>query len=164
MPGADKKWDSNAERDLCLAIIMGNQESEKARHNWPRVHTLMTNLGHSFTKDAISQHFTKTIMREFKARHSGADCAVTASPTSASKKRATPRKRVIKPKAMIDANEDEDDEKHLEGLQTPSKKIKTESLAIKSEDDASCGRERSITVHDAEQEQEFGDWMDKFDH
>lgn len=54
MPGGDKKWDISAERDLCLAIILGNAETEKPRHNWPRVHSFMGELGYDFTKDAIS--------------------------------------------------------------------------------------------------------------
>ena len=54
MPPAEKKWDANAERDLCVAIIMGAQDGERMRYNWPKVHSSMEALGYGFTKDAIS--------------------------------------------------------------------------------------------------------------
>jgi hypothetical protein len=54
MPPSEKKWDANAERDLCVAVIMGAQDGERMRFNWPKVHASMAALGYSFTKDAIS--------------------------------------------------------------------------------------------------------------
>lgn len=54
MPPAEKKWDANAERDLCVAIIMGSADGDRLRYNWPKVHSSMEALGYSFTKDAIS--------------------------------------------------------------------------------------------------------------
>lgn len=54
MPGGDKKWDVAAERDLCVAVILGNQETDRARYNWPKVHAFMDGLGYGFTRDAIS--------------------------------------------------------------------------------------------------------------
>lgn len=54
MPPAEKKWDANAERDLCVAVIMGAQDGDRMRYNWPKVHSAMEALGYSFTKDAIS--------------------------------------------------------------------------------------------------------------
>lgn len=54
MPPTEKKWDANAERDLCVAIIMGAQDGERMRYNWPKVHSSMEALGYGFTKDAIS--------------------------------------------------------------------------------------------------------------
>lgn len=53
MAAGDKKWDAAAERDLCVAIIMGNQEG-RTNYNWPKVHAFLTKLGYKFTKDAIS--------------------------------------------------------------------------------------------------------------
>lgn len=55
MPGAaDKKWDASVERDLCIAMIHGNQDiSDRVKHNWARIATFMTNMGYTFTKDAI---------------------------------------------------------------------------------------------------------------
>ncbi len=52
MAAGDKKWDAAAERDLCVAIIMGNQEG-RTNYNWPKVHAFLTKLGYKFTKDAI---------------------------------------------------------------------------------------------------------------
>lgn len=54
MPATDKKWDAAAERDLCVAIIMGNQETDRVRYNWAKVHSLMEGYGYPFSKDAIS--------------------------------------------------------------------------------------------------------------
>ena len=54
MAKADKKWDASAERDLCVSIIMGNQENDRIRHNWPKVHDEMEKLGYEFTKEAVS--------------------------------------------------------------------------------------------------------------
>ena len=54
MPEASKKWDVAAERDLCMAMIVGGQDSERIKYNWPAVHAFMTTLGYNFTKDAIS--------------------------------------------------------------------------------------------------------------
>jgi hypothetical protein len=50
----DKKWDDSAERDLCVAIILGNQDNTKGRQNWPRIAEIMDGLGYSFSKDAMS--------------------------------------------------------------------------------------------------------------
>lgn len=53
MPGGDKKWDPVAERDLCIAVFLGNSDN-KIRFNWPKVVSIMEGLGYNFTKDAIS--------------------------------------------------------------------------------------------------------------
>lgn len=54
MPGNEKKWDIAAERDLCVAVIAGNQDTERPRHNWPKIHNFMDKLGYGFSKEAIS--------------------------------------------------------------------------------------------------------------
>lgn len=54
MAPVEKKWDDSAERDLCVAIIQANQDGAKKTYNWPRVEEIMTTLGHTFTKDAMS--------------------------------------------------------------------------------------------------------------
>ncbi|KAG5946054.1 hypothetical protein E4U53_006643 [Claviceps sorghi] len=66
MPSS-KKWEIAAEMDLCMAIILTGGSA--STYKWPEIHTIMCQLGHTFTKDAISQHFTKCILRGFKARH-----------------------------------------------------------------------------------------------
>ena len=58
MAGGDKKWDISTERDLCVAIILGNAENDRVRHNWPKIFAFMSQLGYGFTKDAISYVFT----------------------------------------------------------------------------------------------------------
>ncbi|KAH7157066.1 hypothetical protein EDB81DRAFT_945425 [Dactylonectria macrodidyma] len=167
MPGNEKRWHANAERDLCLAIILGNQETERPRHNWPRVHAILNDLGYSFTQDAISQHFTKTVMRDFKIRHgkgAGQDPgSATSTPQKATpQKRRTPSKRA-KSKAMVNEDGKDDDDAVME---TPSKKIKREldvkSISrIKSEHGSSPSRERSVTAQVGEAQ--FQAWDDAGD-
>ncbi|KAF7542870.1 hypothetical protein G7Z17_g11207 [Cylindrodendrum hubeiense] len=162
MPGNEKRWHANAERDLCLAIILGNQETDRARHNWPKVHSIMNDLDYTFTQDAISQHFTKTVMRDFKVRHGKS--GTKSTPTSTSKK-ATPQKRrstAKQPKSMTMANQGDDEMDDDEVLETPTKKIKcdtgTKALRrIKTENAGSPGRERSATVQD--NEAEYQAWL-----
>ncbi|KAM3504560.1 hypothetical protein MY10362_003478 [Beauveria mimosiformis] len=86
--GAVKKWDGNAERDLCLAMMLGGTESDKFRPDWNSTHKMMNDLGYNFTKDAINQRWSKTILKEFKSRHPDADLASPAPPT-----KMTPTKR-----------------------------------------------------------------------
>ncbi|OAA43788.1 hypothetical protein NOR_04363 [Metarhizium rileyi] len=62
-----KKWDIRAELDLCMAVIQTGGSTSS--YKWPAIHEIMRQLGHDFTKDAVSQHFTKVILRDFKARH-----------------------------------------------------------------------------------------------
>ncbi|EHK24471.1 uncharacterized protein TRIVIDRAFT_219926 [Trichoderma virens Gv29-8] len=141
MAPQEKKWDDAAERDLCVAIIQGNQEGTKVRYNWPRVEEIMTSLGHSFTRDAMSQHFSKTIMKEFHARHPKDDTTETP-PASATKpktprKTATPSKKRGKKGAKAQAPEvDDQTDDDLELDATPSKKVKKEdkSATLKKEE------------------------------
>ncbi|KAL6698926.1 hypothetical protein J3F84DRAFT_405857 [Trichoderma pleuroticola] len=145
MAPVEKKWDDSAERDLCVAIIMGNQDGTKARYNWPRVEEIMTGLGHAFTKDAMSQHFSKTILKEFRARHPEGD--ITATPPASATKPKTPRKSATPSKKRTkkgtkgqapDAEDQEDDD--IEA--TPSKKAKKEDKAAtlkKEEADSQSG-------------------------
>ncbi|KAL7795248.1 hypothetical protein V8C37DRAFT_48323 [Trichoderma ceciliae] len=147
MAPQDKKWDDSAERDLCVAIILGNQELAKGRHNWPRISEIMNSLGYSFSKDAMSQHFTKTIMREFRARHTTAG-ATDSPPLSARKSKAagkatTPSKKRTKKSTLeasgakgllTDIGDEEDDD--FEFNSTPSKRVKKEDkgMALKREE------------------------------
>ncbi|KAL6809039.1 hypothetical protein GGI42DRAFT_350524 [Trichoderma sp. SZMC 28013] len=143
MAPLEKKWDDSAERDLCVAIIMGNQDGTKTRYNWPRVEEIMNGLGHTFTKDAMSQHFSKTILKEFRARHPESD--TTATPPASATKPKTPRKSATPSKKRTkkgakgqDAEDQEDDD--LEA--TPSKKAKKEDKAAtlkKEEADSQSG-------------------------
>ncbi|RGP66838.1 hypothetical protein FLONG3_8710 [Fusarium longipes] len=154
MPPTEKKWDANAERDLCVAIIMGAQDGERMRYNWPKVHSSMETLGYSFTKDAISQHFSKTIMREFKGRHG--EGPVNSSPAPAPKK--TPRKRATPAKRdKKKAESDEDDEDTVESPLPKKMKRKKEEV----DEDVKVGkieeeRERSATP---ENDPRFEKWL-----
>ncbi|KAM0247367.1 hypothetical protein ACHAQJ_009875 [Trichoderma viride] len=162
MAPQDKKWDDSAERDLCVALILGNQETGKSRLNWPRTAEIMDGLGYSFTKDAMSQHFTKTIMKEFNARHNST--ATTDSPPlsarkpkAAGKKAATtPSKKRTKKSAqdtpktkgqLPDMGDDKDDDFDYDT--TPCKKVKKEekSTVLKKEEDTTT---KTATVDNEE--------------
>ncbi|KAF7559718.1 hypothetical protein G7046_g4428 [Stylonectria norvegica] len=154
MPGPEKKWDIVAERDLCVAIILGNQDGDRARHNWPNVHNVMDKLGYHFTKDAISQHYTKVIMKDFKGRHGGdivkgsrAGTPVETPTGTPRKATATPRKRTpAKRSKIVDQLESEDEDEEPD-----AKRIKAETsdlLSVKTEQEAPRHRERSATVLD----------------
>ncbi|KAJ4262666.1 hypothetical protein NW757_000918 [Fusarium falciforme] len=164
MPPAEKKWDANAERDLCVAVIMGAQDGDRMRYNWPKVHSAMEALGYSFTKDAISQHFSKSIMRDFKARHgettNGSASTPNSVPKKASRKRATPAKGRKKKAA---SEEDDDDETNDPFVDSPlAKKVKRmqedEEKDVKPDDLGDRKRERSATA--ASHEARFEAWLE----
>ncbi|KAK1245313.1 hypothetical protein MKX08_004942 [Trichoderma sp. CBMAI-0020] len=141
MAPQEKKWDDAAERDLCISMIYCNTESGKVRQNWPRIEEVMKGLGYAFTKDAMSQHYSKTIMKEFKARHpdiTATSLTETPSPANARKTKAaaakadgaasTPsKKRAKKSAATVPKDEDGDDDTELDA--TPSKRAKKEDKA-----------------------------------
>ncbi|KAM0191988.1 hypothetical protein ACHAPA_003071 [Fusarium lateritium] len=158
MPPAEKKWDANAERDLCVAIIMGSADGDRLRYNWPKVHSSMEALGYSFTKDAISQHFSKSIMRDFKGRHGDVSSSNSPAPApkkTTTRKRATPRKK----KAASEDDEDDVDESPA------AKKMKRKKEEEEDEDDHKTGhsntarnqRERSVTA--AAADAKFDNWL-----
>ncbi|KAJ4316439.1 hypothetical protein N0V84_007877 [Fusarium piperis] len=166
MPPAEKKWDANAERDLCVAVIMGAQDGERMRYNWPKVHSAMEALGYSFTKDAISQHFSKSIMRDFKARHGDATNGGASTPTSVPKKASSTRKRATaakgRKKKVVSDEDDDDDETNNPFADSPlAKKVKRmqedEEKDVKPNDLGNRKRERSATA--ASQEARFEDWL-----
>ncbi|PTB67511.1 hypothetical protein BBK36DRAFT_1196923 [Trichoderma citrinoviride] len=138
MAPQEKKWTDAAERDLCMAILYGNQ----SRYDWARVTKIMDGLGYDFTKDAMSQHFTKTILKKFKAlcpESVTADIDATP-PASATKPKATPRKTASTPrkrtkKAAEDNSNNNDDEVDDEMAPdaTPTKKQKKEDKVKKEE-------------------------------
>lgn len=56
-----KKWGFAEERDLAMAIILSKEApfkdgtpSKSPTVEWAKVATMMTTLGHTFTKDAMS--------------------------------------------------------------------------------------------------------------
>ncbi|KAH7192330.1 uncharacterized protein B0J16DRAFT_411060 [Fusarium flagelliforme] len=160
MPPAEKKWDANAERDLCVAIIMGAQDGERMRYNWPKVHSSMEALGYGFTKDAISQHFSKTIMREFKNRHGEPSANDSPAPTPTPKK--TPRKRATPAKGRKKKVES-DDEDYEVAVESPlAKKMKRKKeeedkdVKMGNIDSTEGGRDSSTTP---EGDDKFGKWL-----
>ncbi|KAM0427327.1 hypothetical protein ACHAPT_007762 [Fusarium lateritium] len=161
MPPAEKKWDANAERDLCVAVIMGAQEGDRMRYNWPKVHSAMEALGYSFTKDAISQHFSKSIMRDFKSRHGEASNGNTPTPSSAPKKvrkRAAPAKGRKKKAVSEDDDDDEASDPFADSpLAKKMKRMQDDERDVKPEELADSKRERSATA--PSQDAKFEAWV-----
>ncbi|KAL7821430.1 hypothetical protein V8C44DRAFT_362914 [Trichoderma aethiopicum] len=142
MAPQEKKWTDAAERDLCVSIIYSHQ----SRYDWSRVTTIMEGLGYTFTKDAMTQHLSKSILRAFKDRCSDEVIAAAEAtpPASATKPKATPRKGTAStprkrtkngvkgPAGDNNNNDDEvDDEMALDA--TPTKKLKKEDKVKKEE-------------------------------
>ncbi|KAL7937482.1 hypothetical protein V8C35DRAFT_331231 [Trichoderma chlorosporum] len=134
MAPAEKKWDDTAERDLCVAMIQASQDGTKVRYNWPKVEDIMNGLGYSFTRDAMSQHYTKTIMKEFNARNPKDESADTPPPSATKpktpRKTATPSKKRTKKGAKgqaPEADDQQDDDVDMD--ESPTKKVKKEDKA-----------------------------------
>ncbi|RCI15877.1 hypothetical protein L249_2383 [Ophiocordyceps polyrhachis-furcata BCC 54312] len=145
MGNGEKKWDATAERDLCISIIMSISNEGKASYNWPRVTTSMEALGHGFTKDAMSQHFSKVICKDFKNRR-GEMPPESTTPSAT----ATPRKRKPAALKLIDENGegggDVDDDANV----TPSKAAaatprKRKSAKLAADDGAADVGEAGVT-------------------
>ncbi|KAJ6441955.1 C-myc promoter-binding protein [Purpureocillium lavendulum] len=175
MAVGEKKWDAAAERDLCVAIIMGNQEG-RTNYNWPKVHAFLTQLGYKFTKDAISQHFTKVVMKDFKQRHgdepskSGASTpkkpgtpraastpAKRKTPASAKSAKSFKSAEFISPEDDDDCDDDDDSDVPL----VQAKRVKTEQAAkspcVKDEPVATRARSETVRPDDAA----FQAWLEK---
>ncbi|KAL7766205.1 hypothetical protein ACKLNR_004121 [Fusarium oxysporum f. sp. zingiberi] len=160
MPPSEKKWDANAERDLCVAVIMGAQDGERMRFNWPKVHASMATLGYSFTKDAISQHFSKSIMRDFKGRHGDPS---TSTPTATPKKGTTRRKRSTPAKKKIEILDEEDDDAETMVESPVHKKMKHKNEDEDEDEDlkTSVGFQGKSggSLSAAEKEAKFENWL-----
>ncbi|OAQ99878.1 hypothetical protein LLEC1_03658, partial [Akanthomyces lecanii] len=98
---AVKKWTPDAERDLCLAMLMSNGGVSP---DWNATHGMMTAMGYEFTKDAMNQRWSKTLMKDFKARHKDIDFA---SPKKTPAKRKKAAETVVAAAAEAEAAIDE---------------------------------------------------------
>ncbi|KAG7417590.1 hypothetical protein ACKAV7_002517 [Fusarium commune] len=156
MPPSEKKWDANAERDLCVAVIMGAQDGERMRFNWPKVHASMAALGYSFTKDAISQHFSKSIMRDFKGRHGDPS---TSTPTATPKKAATRRKRSTPAKKKIEILDGEDDDAETMVESPVHKKMKHKNGDEDLKTSVGVQGKSGGSLSAAEKEAKFENWL-----
>ncbi|KAI1010346.1 hypothetical protein LB503_005460 [Fusarium chuoi] len=162
MPPSEKKWDANAERDLCVAVIMGAQDGERMRFNWPKVHASMATLGYSFTKDAISQHFSKSIMRDFKGRHGD---PANSTPTATPKKAATRRKRSTPAKKKFEMLDEEDDDAETMVGSPVHKKMKHKDEDDEEDLKTSVGIQGKPggSLSPAEKEAKFENWLANVD-
>jgi hypothetical protein len=100
-----------------------------------------------------SQHYSKTIMKDFKARHpniTATSLTETPSPASARKTKAaagkangasTPSKKRTKKSAAVVSKDDEEDDTELDA--TPSKRVKKEEKAapVKKEEKATPAKD-----------------------
>ncbi|PHH70003.1 hypothetical protein CDD80_6319 [Ophiocordyceps camponoti-rufipedis] len=124
MAPGEKKWDAAAERDLCIALFYAANEGGRVTTNWPVVSTIMERLGYTFTKEALSQHWSKTILKDFKVR-------VGDLPETP---KATPRKR--KAKTVAEDGQDAVDTPKKSAKKGPSTPREKKS-AVKAEETSS---------------------------
>ncbi|CAG9979483.1 unnamed protein product [Clonostachys byssicola] len=126
MPGAEKKWGPLEERDLAMAVIL-TQHGERPKYDWVRIQEMMEAWGYTFSRDAITQRWSKKIMKDFKERH-GADAVKSGPPNSAATtpQKPTPRKRTAKPKVVKD-EDDSDSEKKVKPASAKKRKLAKES-------------------------------------
>uniref|UniRef100_A0A8H7TS94 Myb-like domain-containing protein n=1 Tax=Bionectria ochroleuca TaxID=29856 RepID=A0A8H7TS94_BIOOC len=117
MPGAEKKWGPLEERDLAMAVIL-TQHGERPKYDWVRIQEMMEAWGYTFSRDAITQRWSKKIMKDFKERH-GADAAKSGPSVSAA---STPQK----PKVVKD-EDDSDSEKKVKPVSAKKRKLAKES-------------------------------------
>ncbi|KAG8160466.1 hypothetical protein KVR01_010002 [Diaporthe batatas] len=98
----NKKWDDASQKDLLFAMLMSTGDgSGTIKPDWKEVEKMMNGWGYTFTIGAMSQHWSKTILKAFKERHpdnSGDGGNTNAGPTIAktpasSKAKAKTRKR-----------------------------------------------------------------------
>ncbi|KAF3765959.1 hypothetical protein M406DRAFT_351250 [Cryphonectria parasitica EP155] len=67
---APAKWTDAAIKDLTFAILMStNSGGINVNANWDKVTETMNAWGYNFTKSAMSQHWTKRVLKEFRERH-----------------------------------------------------------------------------------------------
>ncbi|KAM0325428.1 hypothetical protein ACHAQA_007414 [Verticillium albo-atrum] len=123
MPPKETSWAVDGgmpERDLIMAIA-SNSDGFKGI-NWAKVKSTMDKLGHTFTKSAMEQRWSKKIIKEWRARV-GTDDNAEESPASApasAKKRA--RTKAMKP---------EDDAEDGNNFDPPAKKPKGKTAGAK---------------------------------
>ncbi|KAF3799552.1 hypothetical protein GCG54_00002254 [Colletotrichum gloeosporioides] len=94
---APKAWTAEADLDAIFATVFQNvPNAPMGGINWERAHQIMTGLGYKFSKDAISQRWSKVINKNAKQRVNQGIRNVAngnvapATPTSARGKRSRP--------------------------------------------------------------------------
>ncbi|EQB49194.1 hypothetical protein CGLO_11487 [Colletotrichum gloeosporioides Cg-14] len=94
---APKAWTAEADLDAIFATVFQNVPNAPVGGiNWERAHQIMTGLGYKFSKDAISQRWSKVINKNAKQRvnqgirNVANGNAAPATPTSARSKRSRP--------------------------------------------------------------------------
>ncbi|ROW12941.1 hypothetical protein VPNG_04731 [Cytospora leucostoma] len=146
---SNAKWDDASVKDLTFAVLMSANDGY-IKPNWEKVEELMKDWGHDFTKSAMSQHWSKKVLKEFRQRHPDGDGASSpATPaskpgggSSAARVPKTPASRKGKGKGKkraAEAEVDADDEQSepIIKAETPraAKKVKQE---VKKEDVSSA--------------------------
>ncbi|KAI7774694.1 hypothetical protein LA080_008001 [Diaporthe eres] len=63
-----KKWDDTSQKDLVFAMLMSTGDGN-IKADWQKVEKIMISWGYNFTIGAMSQHWSKTILKAFKERH-----------------------------------------------------------------------------------------------
>ncbi|PHH65165.1 hypothetical protein CDD81_3296 [Ophiocordyceps australis] len=135
MTGELKRWDAAAQRDLCIAVFLATQDG-RITYNWGKTHAIMSERGYTFTKDAISQHFTKIILKDYKNRlgPSSSGPSTPKTPKTPKKPRA-PGSNKRKTPGKSTEDQDDDDLDLFAPYKKEKKSMKDEDLpGIKKEE------------------------------
>ncbi|KAF4126453.1 hypothetical protein GMORB2_0189 [Geosmithia morbida] len=123
----EKKWGPSEQLDLALAVLF-SQGGDKPKYDWAKIHEYMTDWGHTFTREATSQHWSKAILRDFKKRRGDSTPGTPALPASPVKYLGS-AKKVSKRGTDAFAAEGDDDDPAAE-LARPTKKRRGKSATI----------------------------------
>ncbi|KAK2066018.1 hypothetical protein LY76DRAFT_640409 [Colletotrichum caudatum] len=84
-------WTDVAEKDLIWTFIKVSNGGKMPKGEWNVVHQEMTRMGYNFSMNAINQHWSKTIVKNY-GKHGGGNSALASAPStpSTSRKRAAP--------------------------------------------------------------------------
>ncbi|KAI0134549.1 hypothetical protein BJ170DRAFT_204668 [Xylariales sp. AK1849] len=136
MPGA--KWNAETDLELVFAILTHNlKPNETPRIDWAKVQQMMQGWGHKSSKDAISQRWTKTVLKSFRASHPhGTSDERGEASTAAAANAKTPGSKVGTKRHMDTISTDADDQK------LPSKRRRSKSIATDEDEEETPTRKK----------------------
>ncbi|KUI73839.1 hypothetical protein VM1G_09262 [Cytospora mali] len=180
---ANSKWNDSSVKDLTFAVLMSaNDGSVNVKANWDKVELFMKAWGYDFTKGAMSQQWTKKVLKEFRQRHPDAaghgdgNSSAPATPASKSgcsrgprtpKTPASGKGKVKGKKRAVDDDDDDDDEDTsppgnfiadaIANNRTPrrsAKKIKYEDDAVEDEAEVDEDNHENVDVQPRPKEED----------
>ncbi|EXF86632.1 hypothetical protein CFIO01_05481 [Colletotrichum fioriniae PJ7] len=88
---AGNSWTAEAEKALLISIVTTANSGAGTKPDWANVVRRMNRLGHSFTVAALSQRYSKSLIKPYNDQlNATADMPATPAPIPPSRKRAAP--------------------------------------------------------------------------